>query len=67
MAMLEIFTLPEGFGSSANAANATKEPNAISHVANDFFEAAMLPLTGNPLCCSSVRTLPVELSDIRRR
>jgi hypothetical protein len=43
MALLEIFTLPEGFGSSANAANATRQPNAISHVANDFFVIAVLP------------------------
>src|ERR1700730_18745534 len=35
--LLEMVTLPEGSGSAANAANETRQPNAISHVANNFF------------------------------
>jgi hypothetical protein len=45
--LLEMFTLPEGSGSAANAANETRQPNAISHVANDFFVITVLPWTGH--------------------
>jgi hypothetical protein len=41
--LLEMFTVPEGFGSAANAANETRQANPISHVANNFFIIAMLP------------------------
>src|ERR1700682_5652562 len=47
--LLEMLTVPEGFGSAATAANETRQPNAISHVANNFFVIAVLPWTGNPL------------------
>jgi hypothetical protein len=41
--LLEMLTFPEGSGSAANAANETRQPNPINHVANNFFIIAMLP------------------------
>src|SRR5450631_3113083 len=77
--LLEMLTVPEGFGSAANAANETRQPNAISHVANNFFVITVLPWTGNPLyyrfvlqVCPNLRLWwrrykhRVELSDTRR-
>jgi hypothetical protein len=41
--LLAMLTVPEGLGSAADAANETRQANAISHVANDFFVIAVLP------------------------
>src|ERR1700676_5340087 len=54
--LLEMLTVPEGFGCASQAANETRQPNATSHVANDFFVITVLPWTGNPLYYRFART-----------